>query len=434
MNGIKVIKFSYRSKIQILLDGFDALGRDFSQVGTLWKEAPEHPNTVFHRPFILGAVRTGEVGISIELFGDVPVTGKRLVVVKGQGFDEGGWYPAQPLGDSVGNPFGFTGSYFLQGRQQGGPIGQHQQGRFMSLAHHKIDFNVTQPRTLLDHFGALGDRYSAFNPAPAVLSVAAFGFSPTVFEVLVEGLVGGISRAFGCPDPLVDGLVGNPIDTQGAPAAANQLRREFFFDEPLAGLGLESVGKTLVFRFVSVATVGQLLGMFRAIMLALRPFIGYITFEFPTDCRAMYTEGSGNLALGMACIEQGFDLMTIFYAELGVFLHDNTNITRLAEDLRGIPLRSYFVLHLLLELRTQKVQDDRFSYDIYPSDLVDTVPPSTKTNAKRIREVYDWSTAIISYPPNIKETAVDFKLDIIRSKHTLKHDGYHLGFITDKRE
>jgi hypothetical protein len=92
------------------------------------------------------------------------------------------------------------------------------------------------------------------------------------------------------------------------------------------------------------------------------------------------------------------------------------------------------VLHLLLELRTQKVQDDRFSYDIYPSDLVDTVPPSTKTNAKRIREVYDWSTAIISYPPNIKETAVDFKLDIIRSKHTLKHDGYHLGFITDKRE
>jgi len=93
------------------------------------------------------------------------------------------------------------------------------------------------------------------------------------------------------------------------------------------------------------------LGSTRKVILVRRFIIGYITFELPTDCEAMYTEGSGNLALVMACIEQGFDLMTIFYAELGIFLHDNTNITRLAEDLRGILLRSFLVLHLLLELR-----------------------------------------------------------------------------------
>jgi hypothetical protein len=100
-----------------------------------------------------------------------------------------------------------------------------------------------------------------------------------------------------------------------------------------------------------MALVGQLLGSTRTVVLVRRLFIGYITFELPTDGGAMYPNGSGNLDLGMACIEQGFDLMTIFYAELGVFLHDNTNITRLAEDLRGIPLRSFLVLHLLLELR-----------------------------------------------------------------------------------
>lgn len=84
-------------------------------------------------------------------------------------------------------------------------------------------------------------------------------------------------------------------------------------------------------------------------------------------------------------------------------------------------------------IKTQKVQDDRFTYDIYPSDLVMTYSHS-KSNAKRIKAVADWSTAIIAFPPKIKETSVEFKLELIRAKHTLKHDGYHLGFITDKRE
>lgn len=82
---------------------------------------------------------------------------------------------------------------------------------------------------------------------------------------------------------------------------------------------------------------------------------------------------------------------------------------------------------------TQKVQDDRFTYNISPSNL--RMPYSkTKLDAKKISKTYDWSTAIVSFPPGIKQKAVDFKLEILRSKHTLKHDGYHLGFITDKRE
>jgi hypothetical protein len=221
----------------------------------------------------------------------------------------------------------------------------------VGFTHHQVDFDVTQTGTLLDHFGALGDRHSAFDSPSAVLPVAPLGLSSTVFEVFVEVLVGGIFGQLCCPDPLIDGLVGDPIDSKDLPAAADELRGEFLNGQPPAGLGFEGFAKALVFRLFPMALVGELLSGTRAIALVRRSIIGYITFEFPTDGGAMYPNGSGNLALGMACIEQGFDLMTIFYAELGVFLHDNTNITRLAEDLRGIPLRSFLVLHLLLELR-----------------------------------------------------------------------------------
>ncbi|MDR8389846.1 hypothetical protein NC796_01770 [Aliifodinibius sp. S!AR15-10] len=100
-----------------------------------------------------------------------------------------------------------------------------------------------------------------------------------------------------------------------------------------------------------VSLVGQLLGLLRAIIFALRAVGGYITFELPADGRAMHADGPGHLAFGMTCFQQSFDLMTIVFTELGVFLHSNTNITRLADDLRDAPLRSFYVLHLLLELR-----------------------------------------------------------------------------------
>ncbi|MDZ7691650.1 MAG: hypothetical protein U5K69_11085 [Balneolaceae bacterium] len=61
----------------------------------------------------------------------------------------------------------------------------------------------------------------------------------TVFEVLVEILVGGISSAFGFPDPLVEGLMGDPIDPHHAPAAADQFRRKLLGGQPPAGLVFE---------------------------------------------------------------------------------------------------------------------------------------------------------------------------------------------------
>jgi len=87
------------------------------------------------------------------------------------------------------------------------------------------------------------------------------------------------------------------------------------------------------------------------------------------------------------------------------------------------------VKNVQLTIKTQKVQDDRFTYNVFPSSgYYETF--SDADDVGKIRHVYDWSTAVFSYPPNI-QNVVDFKVDKIRSKHTLKHDGYHLGFITE---
>src|SRR5699024_10189094 len=72
---IKVIKFSHRPKVQILLNGFDAFLRDLAKVGSFRKEPLDDPNTVFHSAFILGGIGSGKVGVSVQLFGNFLVTG-----------------------------------------------------------------------------------------------------------------------------------------------------------------------------------------------------------------------------------------------------------------------------------------------------------------------------------------------------------------------
>lgn len=86
------------------------------------------------------------------------------------------------------------------------------------------------------------------------------------------------------------------------------------------------------------------------------------------------------------------------------------------------------------QIIVKKIEIDKFDYDILPYDLQEHYPLHTKSNAKDIRKVFDWTTAIVSYPPGIEESALNFELHMMRSKHTLEHDGYIRAFITDKRE
>ncbi|NGP88289.1 hypothetical protein [Fodinibius halophilus] len=106
-------------------------------------------------------------------------------------------------------------------------------------------------------------------------------------------------------------------------------------------------------------------------------------------------------------------------------MSSNSKLTRYGYD----ALNS---LQVKIEITKNKTRGEEvFTYDIAPKNIQETYS-KVKYNAKKIRHVYDWSTAVISYPPNIKDV-VDFEIDQIRSKHTLKHDGYHFGFITEER-
>jgi len=105
-------------------------------------------------------------------------------------------------------------------------------------------------------------------------------------------------------------------------------------------------------------------------------------------------------------------------------MSSNSTLTRFITDqVSGLDLELTIYKHELNE-----------GYDVDLSPEFQEAYTKKKLDAKRIKKTYDWSTAIVSYPPGIEESAVDFKLEILRSVHTLKHDGYHLGFITDKRE
>src|SRR5699024_6004990 len=141
------------------------------------------------------------------------------------------------------------GGYFLELGQQRGAIGEHQQGGFMVFPHHQVDFDITQAGALLDHVGALVDRHAAFDGSSAVLSIPPLALASAVFEIFVEVFIVWVGCVFGGPYPLVEGLMGNPIDPFYLPAATDELRGEFLFGQPPASLGFQVRSEPAMFGF-----------------------------------------------------------------------------------------------------------------------------------------------------------------------------------------
>src|SRR5699024_11657061 len=109
----------------------------------------------------------------------------------------------------------------------------------MVFPHHQVDFDITQAGALLDHVGALVDRHAAFDVSSAVLSIPPLALASAVFEIFVEVFIVWVGCVFGGPYPLVEGLMGNPIDPFYLPAATDELRGEFLFGQPPASLGFQ---------------------------------------------------------------------------------------------------------------------------------------------------------------------------------------------------
>lgn len=82
------------------------------------------------------------------------------------------------------------------------------------------------------------------------------------------------------------------------------------------------------------------------------------------------------------------------------------------------------ISNLAHEFTIHKYSSDKYDLDI---DVIRDEYHWQKRDAKRIRHIYDWSTCICSWPPGIKDSAVDFQVEVLRAVHTMKHDGYYLG-------
>lgn len=86
-----------------------------------------------------------------------------------------------------------------------------------------------------------------------------------------------------------------------------------------------------------------------------------------------------------------------------------------------------------ITLISKKIGENKYNYNVIPTSDYERSYSKVKYNAKKIRHVYDISTAIFSTFPPFVDDKIDFKINVMRTKHTLKHDGYNFGFITGRR-
>jgi hypothetical protein len=138
----------------------------------------------------------------------------------------------------------------------------------------------------------------------------------------------------------------------------------------------------------------------------------------------------GEFEVDYSVIEAGlnFNYGTFIYSKINQVLNRVLNMTV------GSTIRDFLVDQLKNQVYTIEIfKHETEGYDVKLFPTVEAFSKS-KSNVKKIREVFDWSTAIVSYPPAVQQSAVDYELEMVRAKHTLIHDGYHLGFITDKRK
>src|SRR6056297_747822 len=94
-----------------------------------------------------------------------------------------------------------------------------------------------------------------------------------------------------------------------------------------------------MFALSGMAFVSFSLRRLRAILVSIATTVWDIAGDLPGDSRFVNTDYFSDFGKRVACLEQGFNLVTIVKVKLFVFLHDNTNISRLAENPEGRALQ-----------------------------------------------------------------------------------------------
>src|SRR5699024_1510635 len=101
--------------------------------------------------------------------------------------------------------------------------------------------------------------------------------------------------------------------------------------QPPAGLRFKLLGEPPVFGLVGVALIGKLLGRICLITLVCWALVSYIARKLTADSGFVHTNVISDFCLIESLFQQGLNLMAIFLAQVVIFVHDNTNISRLAE-------------------------------------------------------------------------------------------------------
>src|SRR6056297_4324078 len=108
-----------------------------------------------------------------------------------------------------------------------------------------------------------------------------------------------------------------------------------------------------MFALSGMAFVSFSLRRLRAILVSIATTVWDIAGDLPGDSRFVNTNYFSDFGKRVACLEQSFNLVTIVKVKLFVFLHDNTNISRLAENPEGLALQG------LLSCCTYYLNSDR---------------------------------------------------------------------------
>jgi len=102
----------------------------------------------------------------------------------------------------------------------------------VSFTDHEVGFHVSKACALGDNLGALLYRHAPRENTPGIMIIAPSAPSPAMLEVCVKFFGYRILLVLASPDPLINRLMADPIDSPDSPASAEKLRAEFFLFQP----------------------------------------------------------------------------------------------------------------------------------------------------------------------------------------------------------
>lgn len=190
----------------------------------------------------------------------------------------------------------------------------------MVLAHHKINFHITWPYSLIHNFRPLFNRNSIGNHTAAIFSITSLS-SSTVFEVQIYSFLRFICQFIAMlrlPYPLIKPFNAHRTLTSLITSKTNQLRAPLVNRQPVNSLLLHRFIKLNKLGLELVAKILSTLRIRGQIRLCHPSALSGIPFEFSTNRRWINSQILSNIFLFHSSLNKGFNLIPLYQTELSV--------------------------------------------------------------------------------------------------------------------